>query len=103
MKRTDFRILVAEDDPAAQRLYEKLFRAEGYEMVMASSGMHVLTELEAGKFDLLITDLKLAGMSAIEAMPKVREMCPTMPIVVVSGYYGNMVQEFHEKGFNVAF
>ena len=61
----------------------------------------MLAELKEGSFDLLITDLKLTEMSALETLPEVRKKYPNLPVVVVSGYYVNMVEEFDQKGFNV--
>ena len=101
MKRNDFRILIAEDEAGVRRLYEKSFQAEGYEVVMVETGCQMLAELAEGPFDMLITDMKLAEMSALETLPEVRKKYPKMPIVVVSGYYVNLVEDFKQKGFNV--
>ena len=101
MNRNDFRILIAEDEPGVRKLYEKAFRQEGYEVVLASSGGELLAELEENTFDILITDMKLEGMSALEALPVVRQKYPNLPIVVVSGHYVNMMEEFGQKGFEV--
>ena len=101
MKRNDFKILIAEDEPEIRKLYEKVFRAEGYEVVMASSGEQMMAELAESGFDLLITDMQLDSMSALEVLPDVRKNHPKLPIVVVSGHYANMAEDFHQKGFTV--
>lgn len=101
MQRNDFKILIAEDDAAARRLYEKAFRQEGYEVVMVAAGGQMLAELGENNYDLVITDLKLEGMSALEAIPEIRKSHPRLPIIVVSGHYVNLIEDFHEKGFNV--
>lgn len=101
MKRNDFKILIAEDEPGVRRLYEKAFKAEGYEVTLAETGGQMLAELQEGSFDLLVTDLKLTEMSALETLPEIRKKYPTLPVVVVSGYYVNMVEDFVQKGFNV--
>lgn len=101
MQRNDFKILIAEDDPGARKVYEKAFRQEGYEVVLVTSGSEMMAELNEQKFDLLITDLKLDGMSALEALPHIRQNHSRMPIIVVSGYYVNLQEEFRQKGLNV--
>jgi len=101
MNRNDFKILIAEDDAAIRKMYEKSFLQEGYEVVTVAAGGQILAELAEGTFDLLITDLKLEHTSALETLPEVRKIHPNMPIIVVSGYYSNMVGDFHQKGFNV--
>ncbi len=102
MKRNDFKILIAEDDPGVRRLYEKSFQQEGYEVVLVEAGGQMMAELEENKYDLLITDLKLEGMSALEALPEIRKKHSRLPIIVVSGYYVNLVEEFDKKGLNVS-
>ncbi len=101
MKRNDFRILIAEDDAAIRKLYEKTFKQEGYEVVTVAAGGEVLAELSDSPYDLLITDLKLEHTSALEILPEVRKKKPLLPVIVVSGYYSKMVEDFHGKGFNV--
>ena len=101
MKLNDFKILIAEDEPGVRRLYEKAFTAEGYEVVMAETGEQILAELSEGSFDLLITDMHLASMSALEVLPDIRQRYSKLPIVVVSGHYVNLTEDFHDKGFNV--
>ena len=101
MKRNDFKILIAEDEPEIRKLYAKAFQAEGYEVVMASTGEQMLAELAESGFDLLITDMQLDSMSALEVLPDVRKNHPKLPIVVVSGHYTNMAEDFHQKGFTV--
>ncbi|HUO58836.1 MAG TPA: response regulator [bacterium] len=101
MKRNDFRILIAEDEPGARKLYEKAFRQEGFEVVLAESGLQMLAELAESSFDLVITDMQLPHMSGLEALPLIRQKHPTMPIVVVSGHYVDMTNDFHMKGLGV--
>lgn len=101
MERKAIRILIAEDDPGARKLYEKAFKQEGYEVVLVEAGGQILAEISESSFDLLITDLKLAGTSALEVLPVVRQKRPNMPVIVVSGHYVNLVEDFHMKGFKV--
>lgn len=101
MKRNDFKILIAEDEAGIRDLYAKAFRKEGYEVVIASTGEQLLAELAESAFDLLITDMELDSMSALEVLPDIRKHYPNMPIVVVSGHYVNMAEEFKQKGYKV--
>lgn len=101
MESKTIRLLIAEDDPGARKLYEKAFKQEGFEVVLVEAGGQILAEISEGSFDLLITDLKLAGTSALEVLPVVRQKRPNMPVIVVSGHYVNLVEDFHMKGFKV--
>ena len=46
-KHNDFKILIAEDDPGARRLYEKTFAQEGYSVVLVEAGGQMMAELMA--------------------------------------------------------
>jgi YesN/AraC family two-component response regulator len=60
-----------------------------------------LAELEETPVDLLITDLKMETMSALEMLPVVQQKFPALPIIVVSGYYKDVQTDFIDKGFKV--
>lgn len=83
-----FSILVAEDEKAAQFLYEEELSEEGWEVTLADNGLQVLGLLEDRAFDLLLTDVKMPDMHALEMIPRVREEHPDLPVVVVSAYQG---------------
>jgi DNA-binding NtrC family response regulator len=102
-KISDFTILVAEDDPSLRRIYEKSLRAEGYQLILAESGAQAMAELdeakaEGKKVDLLVTDLKMEKMSALEMLPLLKESHPRLPVIVVSGRYQGLMEDFGQKG-----
>jgi two-component system response regulator GlrR len=99
MTYSDFTILVVEDDPGMQKIYEKSLLGEGYKVVLAESGARALAELEEARVDLLITDLKMKTMSALEMLPVLKKDHPQIPVIVVSGRYEGLMADFHKKGF----
>jgi two-component system response regulator HydG len=98
MECSDFTILVAEDEPGLRRIYEKSLGQEGYKLVLAESGAQALAELEEAPVDLLITDLKMETMSALEMLPILRQSHPRLPVIVVSGRYQGLAEDFGQKG-----
>jgi two-component system response regulator (stage 0 sporulation protein F) len=100
-KVSDFRILIAEDEAGIRRVYEKAFAEDGYEIVMATSGGEMMAELEESRFDLLISDLKLDHTSALDVLPYIRKQHPNLPIVIVSGHYAQLTEDFKNRGYNV--
>jgi DNA-binding NtrC family response regulator len=102
-KYSDFKILIAEDEPSIRRIYKKTFETEGYEVVLAATGGEVMAELEEGSFDLLITDLHLDHTSALEILPYIRKEHPNLPIVIVSGHYVQLTEDFKKRGYNVRY
>ncbi len=58
------RILLIEDDPAAGPALQKVLRAEDYEVDLAPRGDDGLGRAKAQPYDLVLTDLKLPGLSS---------------------------------------
>lgn len=90
------RILLAEDDDALRTLLAAVLRAAGYEVVHARDGAELLDRLvdEAlGRghgprgFDLVITDLRMPGMSGIDALEYLRAgPWATTPVIAMTGF-----------------
>lgn len=100
MKNGNFTILVAEDEPNARFLYEEELREEGYEVLTAENGLQALGILEDRHVDLLLTDVKMPDMHALEMIPRVRADHPTLPIIVASAFKG-MESDFTLQSFNI--
>ena len=101
MENGKYVVLVAEDEQASRFLYLEELSEEGYEVLTAENGFQALGFLEDRKVDLLITDVKMPDMHALEMIPKVREEHPDLPIIVASAFKG-MEDDFTLKEFNVS-
>ena len=80
------RILIAEDDASIAMLLDYNLRAEGYEVVSATSAEEGELLLSEQLFDLLILDWMLPEMSGIEFCKKVRRLgkVPSLPILMLT-------------------
>jgi len=96
-----YTVLVAEDEEASRFLYEEELKDEGYRVRTAENGLQVLGTLEDFPVDLLVTDVKMPDMHAIEMVPRVRQDFPDLPILVVSAFKG-MEDDFTLKEARVA-
>src|SRR5690349_17327448 len=101
MKSSDLTILFAEDNPGIQKIYEKNFAQEGFRVVVAEHGARVLAELREQKVDLLVTDLEMPGANTLELFPILKKEFPRLPVIIVSGHYVNLKEDFLNKGFDV--
>ncbi len=70
-------ILVCEDESTNQKIITRLLSLPGHRVEVASNGDELLDALERSKFDLVITDLNMAGMSGAEALKIYRFTRPT--------------------------
>ncbi|NOT65997.1 MAG: response regulator [Methylotenera sp.] len=70
-------ILVCEDESTNQKIITRLLSLPGHHVEIASNGEEMLDALEFRKFDLVITDLNMAGMNGAEALKLYRFTQPT--------------------------
>ena len=80
------RILVADDDAVIREGLRRILTAEGYEVETVSNGRAALERLEQKRFRLLVTDLKMPGMSGLEVLQAIRNCQPELPVILITGY-----------------
>lgn len=101
MEKRPFTILLAEDEPASRFLYMEELEEAGFRVIPVENGLQVLGALEDVPVDLLLTDIKMPDMHAMEMIPLVRAEHPHLPILVASAFKG-MEDDFSLKGFNIS-
>lgn len=75
------------DDDAGQRsLLSSFLRGQGFEIATAVSGEGALKTLEEGGFEMMISDVRMPGISGIETLQKVRERNASLPVLMVTAY-----------------
>lgn len=86
-------ILVVDDDPLICQQLERLYSLSGYTVEIASSGEKAVERLEFGDIDLVVSDIRLPGMSGVELTEWIQRECPDVPVIVVTGHadIGNAV------------
>src|SRR3989442_2161638 len=80
------RILLIEDDASIVGGLQKELQAEGYEVAVAQRGDHGLAQAKAQPFDVVITDLKMPGLSGLELVEQLHATKPKLPIIVVTAF-----------------
>ena len=86
MKSSDYRILVVDDERDICRALEFLLSREGYKVSTAYSGQDALKKIEAEEFDLVITDLKMEGISGMEVLERSVAMRPAMIVIIMTAF-----------------
>jgi two-component system cell cycle response regulator CpdR len=82
------RILLAEDDEAVRTLILRALGEEGHAVTAAADGTQALDALlaAAGRFDLLLADIKMPMMDGIALALAAARDFPALPIVLMTGY-----------------
>src|ERR1700744_2565439 len=80
------RILIVDDDPGQRSLLDSFLRGQGFETVLAESGERALELLPAGKFSMMISDVRMPGLSGVETLRRVRPQFPSLPVLLVTAY-----------------
>ncbi len=80
------KILVVDDEEMIRDLCLHVLAAEGYQVRTAANGNAALEELGRGSADLLITDLKMPGISGIDLFERVKDRFPDIVTIFITGH-----------------
>jgi two-component system NtrC family response regulator len=83
------RVLFIDDDRAGREVALFNLRKAGYKVEAASDGAEGLAIFSQGKFDLVITDLKMPGISGMEVLRRIRKASRDVPVLVITAF-GNV-------------
>ncbi len=79
-------LLVADDDPGLRESLERTLTREGYRVVVASDGRAALERVQGGDIDLVVTDLKMPGLSGIELLHAVKTVAPDLDVILLTAF-----------------
>ena len=80
------RVLVVDDERKMRRVLQILLEQMGLESVAAESGEEALEHFSGERVDLVLTDLRLPGMSGIDLLARIRETNADVPVVVLTAH-----------------
>jgi DNA-binding NtrC family response regulator len=80
------RILIVDDDPGQRSLLESFLKSQGFEIVVESSGDRALAALRTTTFNLMISDVRMPGMSGLETLRRARHEHALLPVLLVTAY-----------------
>jgi DNA-binding NtrC family response regulator len=83
---SSFHILVVEDRDSLRRMLDRALSGEGYAVETAASGEEALALIAERQYDLVLTDLKLPGISGLDVLRGSRQVKPDLPVVVLTAY-----------------
>ena len=86
-------VLVVDDEPDVEALFRQQFRrdlrAERFVMDFANCATDALSRIAASvgqSLILILSDINMPGMTGLEMLPKVKEMRPDVPVIMITAY-----------------
>ncbi|OGL14171.1 MAG: Fis family transcriptional regulator [Candidatus Rokubacteria bacterium RIFCSPLOWO2_12_FULL_71_22] len=79
-------LLVADDDPGLRESLERTLTREGFHVVLASDGNAALERLRGGGIDLVLTDLKMPGLTGIEVLRAAKAIAPDVDVILLTAF-----------------
>jgi DNA-binding NtrC family response regulator len=80
------RILIVDDDPGQRSLLTSFLQSQGFETVTVDSGERALEALRNGKCDMMISDVRMPGLSGLETLRRARKEHATLPVLLVTAF-----------------
>lgn len=80
------KILIVDDDPAHCRMLEAVLGSEKYETRCAPDGQSAVEAVATRFYDLILMDIRMNRVGGMEALRKIKEISPDIPIVMMTAY-----------------
>ena len=79
-------ILIVDDEKNYLLVLEALLSAEGYETMAAQSGNEALRLIDESDLDLILTDMKMPGLSGMDLLVEAKRRKPEVPVIMMTAY-----------------
>src|SRR5580765_5907643 len=80
------RILIVDDDSGQRSLLDSFLRAQGFETLPVSSGERALEVLRSEPVSMMISDVRMPGMTGLETLRQARKEHSVLPVLLVTAY-----------------
>ncbi|GIK62511.1 MAG: DNA-binding response regulator [Chloroflexota bacterium] len=82
----DALILVVDDEGAIRYSVTKTLERVGYQVMTASSGEEALDIMAQHDFDVVVTDIRMPGISGVDLLARIKEQSPDAIVILMTGY-----------------
>lgn len=85
------RILIVDDDTEFRSVVSDILREEGFLTTEAADGISALGHFMSCQHDAVILDHQMPHMSGVDTLRHIRQLCPGIPVIMVSGMMDSSV------------
>lgn len=82
-------ILIVDDDPDVRTVLQTFLDINGYASQAAENGWDGLDQLKHTKFDAIILDYMMPGLTGLSVLHHIQKHYPTIPVVMITGHADN--------------
>jgi two-component system response regulator HydG len=86
LMKTDSTVLVVDDDQAHRTMLRTLLSGWGYTIFEADDGDTAIREVYERPFDLILMDIRMIRVSGLEALSKIKDFNPSIPIIIMTAF-----------------
>jgi diguanylate cyclase (GGDEF)-like protein len=79
-------LLVVDDEETLRSVVSQVLTADGFEVAEAASGEEAMEAFRAQSHDLVITDIRMQGMSGIELLTQIKQHSPDTQVVIMTSH-----------------
>ena len=79
-------VLIVDDDDQLRKSFKKILREEGYEVLEAVSAEESIDRVAAAAPDVVVLDMRLPGMSGLDAFRTIHRIEPKLPVIMMTAY-----------------
>jgi two-component system nitrogen regulation response regulator NtrX len=80
------RILIIDDEASIRESLAGILSDEGFVPLYAENAEQGISMLEGGRIDLILLDIWMPGMDGMEALKRIKELYPHLPVIMISGH-----------------
>jgi DNA-binding NtrC family response regulator len=86
LEKRKHRLLIIEDNKEMSSLLKDFFEEEGFQVDSVDDGAGAFPKLTRMTFDLIITDIWMAGLSGLDILPAMKKINPRIPVIVITAF-----------------
>jgi DNA-binding response OmpR family regulator len=80
------RILIIEDDEEMRSLLKDFFEEDGFDIDSVGNGSEAFRKIAREPFNLIITDIRMPGLTGLDILPGIKKLQPEASIIVITAF-----------------
>ena len=80
------KILIVDDEEGMRIAFSEALSRAGFETVCCSNGIDAVARLKSARYAMVISDIKMPGMTGLDVLREVKKLTPQVPVVMVTAY-----------------